>query len=124
MNHFLLIFLGSGLGATARYALSLGLQSPTAKMPYGILACNLLGCLAIGIIYGLVKAHHPTWISPLAITGFLGGFTTFSTFALDFHKLMGQGMLATAITYILISLIGGLLLCYFGMLAANSFSGE
>ncbi len=124
MNHFLLIFIGSGLGATARYAISLGLQSPTSKAPYGILACNLLGCLAIGITYGLVKAHHPTWISPLAVTGFLGGFTTFSTFALDYHRLMSQGMVSTAIIYILISLIGGLLLCYLGMSAASSFSAE
>ncbi len=124
MNHFLLIFIGSGLGATARYALSLGFQSSTSRMPYGILACNLLGCLAIGIVYGLVKTHHPTWISPLAVTGFLGGFTTFSTFALDFHKLIAQGMLTSAITYILISLIGGLLLCYLGMSVASSFSAE
>jgi len=124
MNHFLLIFIGSGLGATARYALSLGLQSPSSKMPYGILTCNLLGCLVIGITYGLIKAHHPSWISPLAVTGFLGGFTTFSTFALDFHKMMNQGMASTAIIYILISLIGGLLLCYLGMSAASSFSAE
>lgn len=124
MNHFLLIFIGSGLGATARYALSLGLQSPTSKIPYAILTCNLLGCLAIGITYGLLKTHHPTWISPLAVTGFLGGFTTFSTFALDFHKLISQGMLTTAIIYILISLIGGLLLCYLGMSAATSYTSN
>lgn len=120
MNQFLLIFIGSGLGATARYALSLGLQSPTSKMPYGILACNLIGCLAIGIVYGLVKTHHPSWISPLAVTGFLGGFTTFSTFALDFNKLVNQGLTSTAILYALTSLIGGLLLCYLGM----TFSGS
>ena len=120
MNHFLLIFIGSGLGATARYALSLGLQSPTSRIPYGILACNLLGCLAIGIAYGLIRSHHPSWISPIAVTGFLGGFTTFSTFALDYHKLVAQGMISTAIVYILISLIGGLALCYLGTLIATS----
>jgi len=119
MNHYLLIFIGSGLGATARYALSIGLQSPSSKMPYGILTCNLLGCLAIGVVYGLVKAHHPTWISPLAVTGFLGGFTTFSTFALDYHKLISQGMASTAIIYILISLIGGLILCHLGISTAD-----
>lgn len=116
MNHVLLIFLGSGLGATARYLLSLQLHSTGSKatIPYGILTCNLLGCLLIGIIYGLVKSHHPTWISPLAVTGFLGGFTTFSTFALDTQKLLQAGNLGLAISYILISVIGGLALCLAG----------
>ncbi|MGJ8655672.1 MAG: fluoride efflux transporter CrcB [Akkermansiaceae bacterium] len=114
MNHILLIFIGSGLGATARYILSLQLQSEGSKMPYGILTANLLGCLLIGIIYGLVKSHHPTWISPLAVTGFLGGFTTFSTFALDTQKLIQSGNLTLAITYSLISLLGGLALCFIG----------
>ena len=114
MNHFLLIFIGSGLGAVVRYALSLNMHTSESKMPYGILTCNLLGCLIIGIIYGLVKSHHPTWISPLAVTGFLGGFTTFSTFALDTQKLLQSGNTTLAITYILISLLGGLALCFAG----------
>jgi len=119
MHPFLLVFIGSGLGATARYALSLTLQSPTSKIPYGILTCNLLGCLAIGITYGLLKSHHPNWISPLAVTGFLGGFTTFSSYALDFHKLLQQGSTLSAISYLLISLLGGLLLCYLGIIATT-----
>jgi CrcB protein len=119
MNHVLLIFLGSGLGATARYILSLQLHTSGSKMPYGILTCNLLGCLIIGIIYGLVKSHHPTWISPLAVTGFLGGFTTFSTFALDSQKLMQAGNIGLAISYILISLLGGLALCFVGFYFAQ-----
>lgn len=114
MNNILLIFIGSGLGATLRYLLSITLQSNTTKIPYGILTANLLGCLLIGIAYGFLKSHHPTWISPLAVTGFLGGFTTFSTFALDTQKLIQAGNLSLAITYILISIIGGLTLCFLG----------
>ena len=122
MNHFLLIFIGSGLGAVARHALSLNMHTTESKMPsgiLGILTCNLLGCLLIGIIYGLVKSHHPTWISPLAVTGFLGGFTTFSTFALDTQKLFQAGNLSLAITYILISVLGGLALCFVGFYFAQ-----
>lgn len=116
MNHLLLIFLGSGIGAVARHTLSLNMHTSDSKMPYGILTCNLLGCLLIGIIYGLAKSQHPTftWLSPLAVTGFLGGFTTFSTFALDTQKLIQSGNTPLAITYILISLLGGLALCYTG----------
>jgi len=116
MQNVLLIFIGSGLGATARYLLSIQLQNPVSntKMPWGILTCNLLGCLFIGIIYGLLKSYHPSWISPLVVTGFLGGFTTFSTFALDTQKLIQTGNLGVAVSYVLISLIGGLGLCYLG----------
>lgn len=116
MQNVLLIFIGSGLGATARYLLSLQLQSSAtdSKMPWGILTCNLLGCLLIGLVFGLLKAHHPNWISPLAVTGFLGGFTTFSTFALDSQKLIQSGNLSLALGYILLSVIGGLALCYLG----------
>jgi fluoride exporter len=119
MNNFVLIFLGSGLGGAARYFLSLQLQSSGSKIPYGILTCNLLGCLLVGIIYALVESHHPAWISPLVVTGFLGGFTTFSTFALDSQKLFQAGNPTLAITYILLSVLGGLALCFVGYLFAQ-----
>ena len=116
MQNILFIFIGSGLGATARYLLSLQLQSSTtdSKIPLGVLTCNLLGCLLIGLIFGLLKSHHPNWISPLVVTGFLGGFTTFSTFALDAQKLIQSGNISLAVCYVLISVIGGLVLCYLG----------
>ena len=115
MNHILLIFIGSGLGATARYILSLQLQSEGSKMPYGILTANLLGCLLIGIIYGLVKSHHPTWISPLAVTGFLGGFTTFSTFGKDTHELLADGLPLLGFANIALSVILGLAAVWMGI---------
>lgn len=119
MNNVLLIFIGSGLGATIRYLLSIYLQSPESKIPYGILTCNLLGCLIIGISYAYLKSHHPDWMSPLAVTGFLGGFTTFSTFALDTQKIIQSGNWGTAITYILVSTIGGIALCFIGYYTTN-----
>jgi len=114
MNHFLLIFLGGGLGAVSRYSLTLFMQSPASRMPWGILTCNLLGSLLIGVVYGMTKTHQPAWLSPLAVTGFLGGFTTFSTFALDTHKHLEAGFPHIAALYIGISLIGGITLCYLG----------
>ena len=114
MINCLLIFLGGGLGAVSRYSLTLLMQSPASRMPYGILTCNLLGSLLIGVIYGLTKTHQPSWLSPLAVTGFLGGFTTFSTFALDTQKHLEAGFPDIAALYVGISLIGGIVLCYLG----------
>jgi len=121
MQNVLLVFIGSGLGATARYLLSTQIQSSStgSKMPWGILTCNLVGCLLIGIVFGLLKQHHPNWISPLAVTGFLGGFTTFSSFALDNQKLIQSGNFSVAATYILLSVIGGLALCFLGYTLTN-----
>ena len=121
MPHFILVFIGGGLGAASRYGLSTALTSSSHKIPWGILACNLLGCLLIGALYGFVKSHHPHWISPLAVTGFLGGFTTFSTFALDTQKLVEAGNYGTAISYVLISIIAGLALSVIGCMAAVRF---
>lgn len=112
---FFLIFLGGGLGASARYALTLIIPHTDGKIPYAILTANLLGCLLIGLAFGLVKSDQPAWLSPLLITGFLGGFTTFSTFALDAHNHFSNGLTTTALLYIALSVIGGLSLTYLGI---------
>ncbi len=112
---FLLIFLGGGLGAIARYALALLIPHTEGKIPYAILVSNLLGCFLIGIAYGAIKSHHPQWAYPLIITGFLGGFTTFSSFALDTHNHITGGFHGVALVYIAITVIGGLSLTYLGI---------
>ncbi len=110
----LLIFLGGGLGALARWGLSLGVQSLAEKtalhrFPAGILACNLLGCLAIGAIFGaFISRQPPSWLFPLAVTGFLGGFTTFSAFGNDTRVLLGSGLGTLALANILLSTLGGI----------------
>ena len=83
------VVVGSGgfLGALARYGLS-GLvhrQLPLTTFPYGTLVVNLLGCLAIGAIAGLVESRQlfgPEFRT-LALIGILGAFTTFSTFGYE-----------------------------------------
>lgn len=87
------IFLGGGLGAISRYGLAATIQqfsqnTRLERFPIGIYACNMLGCLLMGIIAGYLstRTSQPAWINLFTVTGFLGGFTTFSTFALDNHK--------------------------------------
>lgn len=116
MNSTFLIFLGGGLGAALRYQLSIWIQlkSPERTFPYPVLTCNLIGCFIIGILFGYIRSHHPTWLHPLFITGLLGGFTTFSSFALDTQKLLQNTHYIQALIYTLTSLIGGITLCYLG----------
>ena len=111
----LLVFLGGGLGSLARFGLSTGVQSLTQntalhRFPGGILVCNLLGCFLIGCLFGyFTDKTAPSWVFPLLATGFLGGFTTFSTFARDTHNLWTTGLTQLAFLQILLSIALGLL---------------
>lgn len=117
MTHALLIFLGGGLGAVSRFGLDVGIQkiSPFQKFPLGILVCNLLGCFLIGCAMGYAIKSAPTWFAPMIITGFLGGFTTFSTFGRDNVELISSGHSGVALTNILLSVIPGVLAVWLGM---------
>ena len=118
---WLYIFLGGGLGAVSRFAISssvqtLAEQTRLHRFPVGILACNLLGSFLIGCLFGYVATRsegQPAWLHPMAVTGFLGAFTTFSSFALDTHKLFSSTPLL-AIVNILASVVGCLIAVWLG----------
>jgi CrcB protein len=125
MRDALLIFVGGGLGSLCRWGLSAGvttLAERTAlnRFPAGILACNLLGCLAIGCAFGwFAPRWHPPWLFPLLVTGFLGGFTTFSTFGRDTHQLLANGLSLAALANVLLSVAGGLICVWAGIKLAS-----
>jgi fluoride exporter len=95
MTKILLIGLGGGLGAIARYFLSFYIQQAanTAIFPLGTLVVNTLGCLVIGALSYLadVRGLFTPEARALAFTGFLGGFTTFSTFGHETMALVRDG---------------------------------
>jgi len=95
------------LGALARYWVSGWLNSGDAKLPWGTLSANLLGSFLMGVIFVLVleKAKLPPEMRPLLMTGFLGAFTTFSTFSLETVTLIHEGHVIAAIFYVLLSVI-------------------
>ncbi|MGB1937778.1 MAG: fluoride efflux transporter CrcB [Akkermansiaceae bacterium] len=119
--HWLYIFLGGGLGAVSRFGLSSSVQmlaehTRLHRLPLGIFACNLLGSFLIGCLFGYVASRSesaPAWLHPLAVTGFLGAFTTFSTFALDTQKLFSSSP-PLAIVNILASVLGCLIAVWLG----------
>ena len=115
-----LVFLGGGLGALSRWGLSAGLEKLTNRtalhqFPLGTLACNLLGCFLIGCVLGHFAQKTPLWVTPLLITGFLGGFTTFSTFAHEVLLLIKNGNTLYAVFYVILSSVLGVMLVSLGM---------
>ncbi len=94
MHLILLVGLAGALGAVARYLLSSVMSGLLgASFPWGIFLVNVLGCLLFGIVVGLVE--HFKLISDAVhltlLTGFMGAFTTFSTFIFDTHLFLGEG---------------------------------
>lgn len=124
--HWLYIFLGGGLGAASRFALASAVQqlaehTRLQRFPIGILVCNILGSFVIGLIIGFMAArHNESWarLHPFAVAGFLGSFTTFSTFALDTHKLLTDSPVLASIN-LAASVLGSLAAVWLGFKAAN-----
>ncbi len=88
-----LVFGGAGAGGVTRYLLNLALNPLLADVPMGTLAANVLGCGAAGAVAAFLadRIHLDPALRPLLIVGFLGGLTTFSSFALEVvHSLESQ----------------------------------
>ena len=119
MKQLLLVGLGGFIGSVTRFKFGGWVSRVYGEplFPLGTLCVNLLGCLAIGILAGLVEKQHI--LSPelrlLAFTGFLGGFTTFSAFGFETIFLARKGELALALANVAASVVLGLLLVWVGL---------
>ena len=110
MKFLIFIALGGASGAVSRYLLANWVHTLwEGKLTMGTLFVNMIGSFAIGIIYVLIvekELIHPDWRGVLMV-GFLGAFTTFSTFSLETINLIEAGHFAHAVGYML----GSGLLC-------------
>ncbi|MGM8227220.1 fluoride efflux transporter CrcB [Cellvibrio sp. ARAG 10.3] len=109
---WLAVAVGGALGAMARYGVVSYLAPLTGhRFPLGTLCVNISGSFLIGVCYVVLDeklAASPEW-RLLTMTGFLGAFTTFSTFSLDALALWENGLPMTAVTYVLATVIGCLM---------------
>ena len=116
MKIILLIAAGGALGSVARYLmgkLSLALWGP--DFPWGTMIVNVLGCFIMGVLAAFM-AHYTEFsqeVRAFLMVGVLGGFTTFSAFALDFVSLTERGSYMSAAFYI----IGSVLLSVSALMA-------
>ncbi|PIE43360.1 MAG: fluoride efflux transporter CrcB [Gammaproteobacteria bacterium] len=123
MMNLLVIAIGGALGAVARYSL-VGLMTEWLgkSYPYGTSLVNILGSLLIGIlsVFVIEKFHATPEIRFLAMVGFLGAFTTFSTFSLETVSLLQSGRVIAAMVYVLSSVTLCILATAAGMILAKS----
>lgn len=108
MNHILLVAIGGALGSVTRYLTGLvTLRWLGPGFPWGTLAVNIIGGLAIGIFAELIARRFDgsAELRLFVVTGVLGGFTTFSAFSLEVTAMAERGQYVTALGYVLVSVI-------------------
>ena len=116
-----LVFLGGGAGALARALLQAAFPV-SGTLPVTVLVVNWVGAFLLALLTGALLAAAPGGVVPARAeelrltlgTGFLGGFTTYSTFALALAQLTLDGYWGVAAAYALLSLVGGYLLAWAG----------
>jgi CrcB protein len=113
-----MLFIGTVgfIGTLLRYAISQFIQTRVfSTFPFGTLGVNLIGCLAIGLVFGISERTNlnPEWRLFLA-TGICGGFTTFSAFTNETFSLLRDGQIWYASVYTLASIFFGVIATFIG----------
>ena len=124
LRNILLVGLGGGLGSMARYCCQRWIsQSWPHAFPWGHFVVNAVGCLLIGIFWGIsFKSFdaNDQWKAFL-MSGICGGFTTFSAFTLESIGLLREDKMGTFFLYVGGSVVAGLLLTFLGMTISKQF---
>ncbi|MDB5824052.1 MAG: crcB [Herminiimonas sp.] len=122
---FVAVGVGAALGAWLRWGLGLLLNSVHHAMPFGTLAANWIGGYLIGLAVSAIE-HNPSipieW-RLFAITGFLGGLTTFSTFSAEAMILLQRGEYGWALFHSAIHLLGSIAFCIAGFATYRAVTG-
>ncbi len=123
MDRYAMIAIGGALGAIARYQIATVIQARVGVgFPWGTFVVNVSGCLVMGLVMTLLTDRlvaHPTWRYLVPI-GFLGAYTTFSTFELETFRAMTEGSWTTGLANAAGSVVAGYLALWLGVVLARS----
>ena len=119
------IAVGGAVGAAARYGISVALPHAPDGWPWSTLLTNLTGCLLIGVLMVLILevwiAHR--LVRPFLGVGVLGGYTTFSTYAVEAQQLIGVGRAGLALVYLVATVAGALVAVQMGISLTRGLAG-
>lgn len=121
---YFMIAIGGAFGALSRYGLTKWInQYWSHYFPFATLVVNVLGCWFMGMVFVLISERLPSLepYRPLLIVGFLGAFTTFSTFSLEIVALINMQAWLSALSYLLLSCVLGIAGLAAGMAFARLF---
>lgn len=115
------IALGGALGAPARYGVAQHIHVSPDSFPWATFWTNISGSFALGLILALLLERFPPsrYLRPFVATGFLGAYTTYSTFAVETILLAKDGHPVLALTYAAVSLVAGFVMAWAGIRAAR-----
>jgi fluoride exporter len=116
------VALGGALGAPARYGISLVVHVTPGTFPWGTFWTNVSGSFAVGLVLVMVLERFPPtrYLRPFVATGFLGAYTTYSTFAVETDLLLRNGRSGLAAVYVVASFGAGLTAAWAGALTARA----
>jgi fluoride exporter len=116
------VAVGGALGALARWGIGLAWPTPHGGFPVATLLINVVGCLLMGVLVvhvAEVREAHPL-VRPFLGVGALGGFTTFSTFAVDTQQLLVEHRLGVALGYLAATVLGSVGAAALGLALART----
>ncbi|MEM1326339.1 MAG: fluoride efflux transporter CrcB [Bacteroidota bacterium] len=106
--NFVCVFIGGGLGSICRYGIALLLRPYTDQFPYATLMANIVSCVILGWLFAYSqRVGLSSNATLLLMTGFCGGFSTFSTFSLETFTLFTSGQSLAAFA----NVVGNLVIC-------------
>lgn len=123
-SNFMLVGFGAAIGAWLRWLITYFLSTVDPSLPHGTLVVNLIGGLIIGISFAAIQStsiHVSEEIKLILNVGFLGAFTTFSTYSMELLNLFLRGEIALGIFFAVLNIIGALLFCFIGYYLLNLF---